>query len=249
MKYYLLVIAAVSFLTYISCGSGSGSGSVPLAPFADGCIQCNSKTNERCATDPVTLLNRNCSDGSSNCYSRIVGELSPKCLTNFEFNKFKCFSDGYTIRGCAADLDNATRATCNNELVCQICTFSEGCNRNTFPLSRAQCLQCSGNSTWSVCAKETYSLASICPIYKFGDQCYIRNSNRTVDGSFQRGCLSSARAQKQCVKDGNCFTCEGRGCNFLAANDTQIPLARDSAVQVALTFSLMIAGLLVAGRA
>ncbi|XP_020797871.1 uncharacterized protein LOC110176007 [Drosophila serrata] len=214
MKYYLLVIAAVSFLTYISC---------------DGCIQCNSKTNERCATDPVTLLNRNCSDGSSNCYSRIV--------------------DGYTIRGCAADLDNATRATCNNELVCQICTFSEGCNRNTFPLSRAQCLQCSGNSTWSVCAKETYSLASICPIYKFGDQCYIRNSNRTVDGSFQRGCLSSARAQKQCVKDGNCFTCEGRGCNFLAANDTQIPLARDSAVQVALTFSLMIAGLLVAGRA
>ncbi|XP_017031417.1 uncharacterized protein [Drosophila kikkawai] len=213
MKYYLLVIAAVSFLTYISC---------------DGCIQCNSKTNERCATDPLSLLNRNCSDGSSNCYSRVV--------------------DGYTIRGCAADLDNATRSTCNNELVCQTCTFSEGCNRNLFPLSRAQCLQCSGNSTWSVCANETYKLASICPIYKFGDQCYIRNSNRTVDGSFQRGCLTSARANKQCVKDGHCFTCEGRGCNFLAANDTLIPLARDSAVQVALSVSLLIVGLLVAGR-
>ncbi|KAH8288216.1 hypothetical protein KR054_010101 [Drosophila jambulina] len=226
MKYYLLVIAAVSFLTYISCGSPVA---VPLAPFADGCIQCNSRTNERCATDPVSLLNRNCSDGSSNCYSRVL--------------------DGYTIRGCAVDLDNKTRAACNNELVCQVCTFSEGCNRNIFPLSRAQCLQCSGNSTSSVCANETYSLASICPIYKFGDQCYIRNSNRTVDGSFQRGCLTSAQANKQCVKDGNCFTCEGRGCNFLAANDPLIPLARDSAVQAALSVFLLIAGLLVAGRA
>ncbi|XP_044316966.1 protein crumbs homolog 1 isoform X2 [Drosophila rhopaloa] len=213
MKFYLLVIAAVSFLTYISC---------------DGCIQCHSKTNERCATDPVSLLNRNCSDGSSNCYSRV--------------------QDGYTIRGCAVDLDNATRNACNNELVCLLCTYNEGCNRANFPSSRAQCLQCSGNSTASDCATDTYRPAAICPLYKFGDQCYIRNSNRTVDGSFQRGCLSSAQAKKQCVKDGNCFTCEGRGCNFLKYNDTLIPLARDSAFKGSLSAFLLIAGLLAAWR-
>ncbi|KAH8273296.1 hypothetical protein KR018_006793 [Drosophila ironensis] len=226
MKYCLLVIAAVSFLTYISCGMAVTQLKqyvIPLDPFADGCIQCNSKTNVLCATDPVRLFNRNCSDGSSNCYSRVV--------------------DGYTIRGCAADLDNATRSSCNNELVCQICNYTEGCNRGIFPQSRAQCLQCTGNSTSSACAVEIYSLAAICPIYKFGDQCYIRNSNRTVDGSFQRGCLTTAQSNKQCIKDGNCFLCEGRGCNFLSANDTQIPLARDSGVQVAISMSLLMVAL------
>ncbi|XP_043063367.1 uncharacterized protein LOC122319749 isoform X2 [Drosophila ficusphila] len=213
MKFYLLLIAAVSFLTYISC---------------DGCIQCNSKDNERCATNPLSLLNRNCSDGSSDCYSRVL--------------------DGYTIRGCAVDLNNATRSTCNNELVCQICYSSAGCNKNIFPMTRAQCLQCSGNSTSSECARDNYSEVKICPIYKFGDQCYIRNSNRTVDGSFQRGCLTSAQSNKQCVKSGNCYVCEGRGCNFLNANDTLIPLARDSGVSVVLSTSLLLAGLLAAWR-
>ncbi|XP_037727041.1 uncharacterized protein LOC119558006 isoform X1 [Drosophila subpulchrella] len=230
MKFYLLVIAAVSFLTYISCGLAKtqSNRSVPLAQFADGCIQCNSKDNERCATDPLSLLNRNCSDGTSNCYSRVL--------------------NGYTIRGCAVDLDNATRNACTNELECQLCTYTEGCNRNTFPLTRLQCLQCSGNSTSSSCATETYATAKICPLYKFGDQCYIRNSNRTADGTFQRGCLSSATANKQCVKAGNCFVCDGRACNFLHANDTQIPLARDSGVQVTLSVFLMIGGLLAAWR-
>ncbi|KAH8320150.1 hypothetical protein KR074_003742 [Drosophila pseudoananassae] len=228
MKYYLLVIAAVSFLTYISCGYvvTQSKRSVPLAQFADGCIQCHSKTNVRCATDPLSILNRNCSDGTSNCFSRVV--------------------DGYTIRGCAADLNNATRASCNNELECVLCTYNEGCNRNVFPQSRTQCLQCSGNSTSSSCAVETYSVPTICPIYKFGDRCYIRNSNRTVDGSFQRGCLTTAQSNKQCVKDGNCFLCDGRGCNFLSANDTQIPLARDSGVQVALSMSVLVGALLAA---
>ncbi|XP_052856193.1 uncharacterized protein LOC128264637 isoform X1 [Drosophila gunungcola] len=228
MKFYLLLIAAVSFLTYISCGlpETESKRTVPLAQFADGCIQCNSKTNERCATDPVSLLNRNCSDGTSNCYSRVL--------------------DGYTIRGCAVDLDNATKSACNNELVCQLCTYNEGCNRNYFPQSRAQCLQCSGNSTESECATNTYRHSSICPIYKFGDQCYIRNSNRTASGSFQRGCLTSAQAKKQCVKEGNCFTCEGSGCNFLKYNDALIPLARDSGAHLALSVSLMLAGLLAA---
>ncbi|XP_022214036.1 uncharacterized protein LOC111068683 isoform X2 [Drosophila obscura] len=213
MKFYLLLIASVCFLTYISC---------------DGCIQCNSKTEIRCATDPLSLFTKNCSESTSGseCYVRVL--------------------DGITIRGCAKDLTNATKASCNNELECQICTYTEGCNRQMFPSSRAQCLQCSGNSTSSTCASQVYDHASICPIYKLGDLCYIRNSNRTVDGSFQRGCLSTAQANKQCIKDGNCFTCTGRGCNFLQANDTLIPLARDSSAQLMLSMSLLLVGLLAA---
>ncbi|SPP86561.1 uncharacterized protein LOC117588380 isoform X2 [Drosophila guanche] len=213
MKLYLLLIASLCFLTYISC---------------DGCIQCNSKTEPRCATDPLSLFTKNCSEsiGGSECFVRVL--------------------DGVTIRGCAKDLTNATKAACNNELECQICTYTEGCNRQMFPSSRAQCLQCSGNSTSSPCASQVYDHASICPIYKLGDLCYIRNSNRTADGSFQRGCLSTAQANKQCIKDGNCFTCTGRGCNFLQANDTLIPLARDSSAQLMLSMSLLLMGLLTA---
>ncbi|BFG01234.1 uncharacterized protein DMAD_01034 [Drosophila madeirensis] len=213
MKFYLLLIASLCFLTYISC---------------DGCIQCNSKTEPRCATDPLSLFTKNCSEsiGGSECFVRVL--------------------DGVTIRGCAKDLTNATKAACNNELECQICTYTEGCNRQMFPSSRAQCLQCSGNSTSSACATQVYDHASICPIYKLGDLCYIRNSNRTADGSFQRGCLSTAQANKQCIKDGNCFTCTGRGCNFLQANDTLIPLARDSSAQLMLSMSLLLMGLLTA---
>jgi len=61
--------------------------SVPLAQFADGCIQCHSKDNERCATDPLSLLNRNCSDGTSNCYSRILSE-SSYLVFNFTISKY-----------------------------------------------------------------------------------------------------------------------------------------------------------------
>ncbi|XP_034668004.1 uncharacterized protein LOC117901383 isoform X1 [Drosophila subobscura] len=230
MKFYLLLIASLCFLTYISCGLAmtQSKRNVPLAKFADGCIQCNSKTEPRCATDPLSLFTKNCSEsiGGSECFVRVL--------------------DGVTIRGCAKDLTNATKAACNNELECQICTYTEGCNRQMFPSSRAQCLQCSGNSTSSACATQVYDHASICPIYKLGDLCYIRNSNRTADGSFQRGCLSTAQANKQCIKDGNCFTCTGRGCNFLQANDTLIPLARDSSAQLMLSMSLLLMGLLTA---
>ncbi|XP_044316934.1 uncharacterized protein LOC123037964 isoform X2 [Drosophila rhopaloa] len=176
----------------------------------------------------MRLLLRNCSDGSSKCYSRV--------------------EDGYTIRGCAVDLDNATRNACNNEMVCMLCTYKEGCNRDKFPSIRAHCLQCSGNSTSSDCAADTSSSSAICPLYKSGDKCYIRKSNRTVDGSIQRGCLSSAQAQQQCVEDDNCFTCVGYNCNYLTYNDINIPLARDSAFKGFLSVSLMIAGLLAAWK-
>lgn len=214
MKIFLFVLMAVAF-TFIQIN-------------ADSCVQCDSNTDARCATDPMSLLAKNCLNTSSKCYTRIV--------------------NGATVRGCASDLTNATANACNNEMDCLICSFMEGCNRQIFPTHRAQCLQCDGNSTNSTCATNVYEKASVCPIYNLGDKCYIRNTGRTgVDRSFQRGCLSSAQAKKTCVKDGNCFTCEGLGCNFLAANDTQIPQARDGAALTMVSMALLF-GCLLFGR-
>ncbi|ALC49310.1 CG15347, partial [Drosophila busckii] len=194
--------------------------------FTDSCVQCDSGSDVKCATDPINLPQLACANNSNTdrrCYSRVV--------------------NGFTLRGCVGELNNKTLASCNNEMECDTCGF-DGCNRQIFPMHRAQCLQCSGNSSNSSCAIEVYAMSKACPIYKLGEKCYIRNSRRVANGSFQRGCLSSAHANKQCVKDGNCYTCEGRGCNFLQANDTLIPQARDSAVSVMLSAGLLLSTLL-----
>ncbi|XP_004527442.1 uncharacterized protein LOC101462991 [Ceratitis capitata] len=190
---------------------------------ADACVQCTSANDSKCATDPENYLAKSCNVNTSVCYTRV-------------FN-------GNTIRGCASELDNATAAACHNELECLICSFAEGCNRRLFPLSRAQCLQCSGNST-SDCATNVYARPTVCPLYKLGDRCYVRNDGKNKTESFQRGCLSSAQAKKLCVNDGNCFICEGVGCNFLAYNSTQIPIARDGAAFISSSMALLGAALL-----
>ncbi|EDV99760.1 uncharacterized protein LOC6564918 [Drosophila grimshawi] len=205
MKFYLSVFAALAFLAYVSCES---------------CVQCHSKSDARCATDPLNIMSKDCANNTV-CYTRVL--------------------DGYTIRGCASELDNATLKSCNNELECLTCTFMDGCNRQIFPQYRLKCLQCSGNSINSTCATENHAYSKVCETYRLGDKCFIRNSNRVANGSFQRGCLSSAQANKQCIAGGNCYTCEGHGCNALLANDTLIPIARDGAATVLLSLALLLA--------
>ncbi|XP_067635304.1 uncharacterized protein [Eurosta solidaginis] len=190
---------------------------------ADACVQCNSANDPKCAIEPENYLAKSCSDNKSVCYTRV-------------FN-------GNTIRGCASELDNETAASCHNELECLICSFAEGCNRRVFPLSRTQCLQCSGNSTGN-CAINVFSKPTVCPIYKLGDKCFIRDDGKNKTDSFQRGCLSSVQPKKLCVNESNCFVCEGVGCNFLAANSDQIPLARDGSAYVSSSIALLAAALI-----
>ncbi|EDW07460.1 uncharacterized protein LOC6584488 [Drosophila mojavensis] len=206
MKFYMLIIAACAFLAYV---------------HSDACVQCHSKTEERCATQPLSILAKDCPTNNSLCYTRVL--------------------NGYTIRGCSSELDNNTLNSCNNELECLVCSANEGCNRLIFPQYRPKCLQCSGDSINSSCAIENHAYSKVCPTYKLGDKCYIRYNGRTGEGAFKRGCLSSAQANKQCVIDGNCYTCEGHGCNALLANDTLIPIARDGAITVMLSLALMLA--------
>ena len=130
---------------------------------------------------------------------------------------------------------------------CLICTFTEGCNRQVFPLHRASCVQCSGNEN-STCATDLYAKAQICPIYKLGEKCYIRHDGYNTSTSVQRGCLSSGQANGFCKDTSNCYTCEGAGCNFLEINSTEIPLARDSAVTYSGASLLLLLATVVSSR-
>ncbi|KAH8416552.1 hypothetical protein KR222_009013, partial [Zaprionus bogoriensis] len=188
--------------------------------FSESCVQCTSEKHPRCAIDSMNMLPKDCTNSTSHCYTRVL--------------------NGHTIRGCTSDLPSDVLQACNNESECVTCSNLSGCNNQIFPQHRAQCMQCSGSSVNSTCATEVFAPFKVCPLYSFGDECYIRNSQRVADGSFQRGCLSSAQANKQCIKKGNCYTCLGRGCNYLYANNTQIPLARDSAVSAVLSLSLLL---------
>lgn len=190
---------------------------------SDACVQCNSATDPKCASSPDQFLAKECSNSTSKCYTRV--------------------QNGNTIRGCALDLDSTTATNCNNEMECLICTFSEGCNRQVFPTHRASCLQCSDNGN-STCANDIYAKPTVCPLYKLGDKCFIRNDALNNTNSFQRGCLSSAQANKLCVDTRNCYFCEGNGCNFLEYNSTSIPLARDSAMGYAASLLLVTVGVL-----
>ncbi|XP_037937782.1 uncharacterized protein LOC119671284 [Teleopsis dalmanni] len=166
---------------------------------------------------------KECSNSTSKCFTRIL--------------------DGNTIRGCASDLDNKTASRCNNEMECLICSFMEGCNRNVFPTHRLTCLQCEGTNN-GTCANEVYAKSTVCPIYKLGDKCFIRNTGLNATTSFQRGCLTSAQSKKLCVDERNCYTCEGSSCNHLAYGSELIPIARDSAGLFGYSLLLVVAGIL-----
>uniref|UniRef100_A0A1L8EG95 Putative secreted protein n=1 Tax=Haematobia irritans TaxID=7368 RepID=A0A1L8EG95_HAEIR len=176
---------------------------------SDSCVQCNSSSDPKCATNPEQFLSKQCANTTSQCYVRVL--------------------DGVTYRGCASDLDNATATNCNNNMECLICGFMEGCNSAVFPQHRLSCLQCSGDYN-STCATVITTKPVVCPTYKLGDKCYIRRDEKNTTTSFQRGCLSTARSNAICKDESNCYTCEGAGCNFLEANSTYIPVARDSAL-------------------
>uniref|UniRef100_A0A1A9WC43 DUF753 domain-containing protein n=1 Tax=Glossina brevipalpis TaxID=37001 RepID=A0A1A9WC43_9MUSC len=193
MKLYLLIGLAIIDAIYVN---------------ADACVQCNSASEPKCATNPDIYLAKMCSNSTNTmCYVRIL--------------------DGDTIRGCANDLDQKTIDHCIDNRDCLMCSSQEGCNRNPFPAHRASCLQCSSHFN-GTCANDTYAKPEICPIYKLGDECYIRYDGKNESESFQRGCLSSAQKRGLCIDKKNCYTCEGAGCNFLPSNSNNIPMARDS---------------------
>ncbi|XP_061391002.1 uncharacterized protein LOC133326366 [Musca vetustissima] len=185
---------------------------------SDSCVQCNSSTDPKCATQPENFLAKQCANTSSTCYVRVV--------------------DGVTIRGCASELDNATLASCNNNMECMTCSFMEGCNGAVFPQYRLSCIQCSGNLN-STCSLDIAARPTICPTYKLGDKCYIRRDDMNTTQSFQRGCLSTAQANGVCTDLSDCYTCEGAGCNFLQANETVIPWAKGSAYTFGSSLFLM----------
>lgn len=177
-------------------------------PVLDSCIVCSSRTNLTCATDPDGNHRTACETVPvlTGCYTRVV--------------------EGFTIRGCASELDEITRANCNGyDENCTICgginESVHGCNNQIFPAHRQHCHQCRG-AVNETCDGIPFGLPTVCEMFHPNDRCYIIRTSTTVT----RGCMSSRGTN--CDNPEHCHICEISGCNNLAGND--VPEAPGSAV-------------------
>lgn len=178
-------------------------------PVLDSCIVCSSRTNLTCATDPDGNHRTACEGVPvlSGCYTRIL--------------------DGFTLRGCASELDADVLAGCqNNDDRCSICTgpsntATHGCNNLIFPTHRHQCHQCRG-AVNETCDEIPTGLPTYCEMYEPNDRCYILRTSTTVT----RGCMSSRGTN--CENPDHCHICEITGCNNLRGD--AVPIAPGSAV-------------------
>jgi len=179
-------------------------------PVLDSCIVCTSFNNTACATDPDSLPRSPCNPTSQGqligCYTRIV--------------------DGFTVRGCASELDEVTLSECNNAERCDTCigvSFTPvfGCNNRIFPEHRRQCHKCQDGLN-STCDGIPLGLPTVCDIFHPTDRCYIHRTVNTIT----RGCMSDMRTL--CANENDCHICEISGCNNLRGD--LIPTAPGSAV-------------------
>jgi len=165
-------------------------------PVLDSCVVCSSFTNLTCATDPEGANKMACEGVPvrSGCYTRIL--------------------NGFTVRGCASELDEAVLTACrNNENNCTICVgqanmAATGCNNEVFPLHRMQCHQCRGDLNGS-CDGIPMQVPTICEMFDANDRCYIHRTSTTVT----RGCFSNRGTN--CEDPHHCHICEFSGCNNL----------------------------------
>lgn len=198
---------AISLIIGLSIAAGCAAQA--NLPVLDSCIMCSSRTNISCATDPEFGHRVACENIPvlSGCYTRI--------------------SEGFTLRGCASDLDGEVLATCqNNDAHCEICvgesnTATHGCNKNIFPLHRHRCHQCRGDLN-GTCDLIPLGLPAVCEMFDANDSCYILRTSTTVT----RGCMSSRGTN--CDNPDLCYICELTGCNNI--NGTAVPIAPGTAV-------------------
>ncbi|KAJ6634867.1 hypothetical protein Bhyg_13448, partial [Pseudolycoriella hygida] len=189
-----------------------------LLPVLDSCLVCSSRTNLTCATDPEGATKFPCENGParSGCYTRIL--------------------EGFTYRGCAADLDEDVLNSCrNNENICTICVgqsnnIAQGCNNQVFPVHRHQCHQCRGEIN-GTCDGIPLGLPTVCEMFDSNDRCFILRTSTTIT----RGCLSNRGTN--CEDPNHCHICEISGCNNL--HGEAVPIAPGSAVTNTISMLLL----------
>jgi len=196
------VLVAILGLSYIA-----GSLAQHL-PIIDSCIVCTSFNDTTCATKPDALQRTPCPAVPQllGCYSRIV--------------------DGFTVRGCAAELDEIILTNCSTE-TCGVCIGIQfqpvfGCNNEIFPEHRRQCHICQEPVNGS-CDGIPQDVPTVCDIFHPTDRCFVHRTATTIT----RGCMSDHRASL-CANPSDCHICELSGCNNISGD--LAPVAPDSAV-------------------
>lgn len=159
-------------------------------PLDGQCADCNSLTDEACATNPSSRDTRRCGQlPHTGCFTRI----------NLQ---------GHTVRGCLSNLERELFANCvlGNDKLCKTCEGIEGCNREVFPEDRLQCNRCN-SSTTSECESNGVNL-EICPVHVEGGSCVSTYEN----GVTIRGCDTEVTCSTG-ESENTCISCKGNGCN------------------------------------
>ncbi|XP_017868180.1 PREDICTED: uncharacterized protein LOC108617050 [Drosophila arizonae] len=164
-----------------------------IIPNPNSCLQCNSLTEPRCATNPNKLLTTS------------ICSMIPytQCVTRID-------AAGRTSRGCVSNLDSddfygCIMGTSDN---CELCTGTNCNGLSVFPVNRLRCHQCDSASDAS-CASAPSSSA-VCPIYEAEDTCVTTLLNEVT----YRGCSSSLSCSdpsnpstcRVCSSDNDCNT-------------------------------------------
>lgn len=180
-----------NYKDYFIC-DGEDCNEYENLPLDGQCADCNSLTDETCATNPASLKTRRCGLlPHTGCFSRVN-------------------SEGHTIRGCLSNLESELFADCvlGKDGKCKTCAGDkeQGCNRDEIPENRLKCNRCS-SSTKSECERNGVNLG-ICPIHVEGDFCVSKFDN----GVTTRGCGSEVTCAPG-ESESTCRSCEGNGCN------------------------------------
>ncbi|XP_030560364.1 uncharacterized protein LOC115762327 isoform X2 [Drosophila novamexicana] len=153
-----------------------------ILPGANNCLECNSLSDPRCATNPNQLLTTG------------ICSILPytQCVTHID-------AAGTTTRGCVSNLESSDFYECimGTSEKCEVCTGTNCNGLSVFPADRRRCHQCD-SATTPECSSSPSSSA-VCPVYDAEDTCVTTLKNDVT----YRGCSSSL----SCTEPNNTSTC------------------------------------------
>lgn len=176
----------------ISLCEGQNCNNPNSFPQPTSCLQCSSRNDTRCASNPNQLLTTG------------ICQTLPytQCVTQID-------AAGTTTRGCLSSLPSEDFYGCLSGSAehCEICTGNNCNGLSVYPADRRSCHQCN-SATNPDCASSTPSSSSVCHIYDAADTCVTTYRNDVT----YRGCGSSLSCD-DASDASTCRICSEQNCN------------------------------------
>ncbi|XP_053676580.1 prestalk protein-like [Anopheles nili] len=186
------------------------------------CAVCSSLVDSGCLATPGSLSDVQCPAPSSvdltqaQCYSRVVGNV--------------------TERGCITSQTERDQCTDSS---CSTCT-GVGCNRDVFPVGRAQCIQCDNANTCNTDSTSAVYCADptdICVTLRRPNGSVLKScekaapqadlNNYRANATFCGQTLCNTGSYNASAVAKSCYQCEGTGCLKSVAQLVTCPLLDD----------------------